>query len=102
VKDFLDALKESERGFVGRLANARERWRGDGFRDPVCTAGRGIQLNLLLADEIGLYTGGGGEADWTTGISGSQASEMSQKLRRLTGAHLLECEDLARALLSRV
>lgn len=49
ARDFLGALQE--RGVVGRLANTRDRRRGEGFGDGVCTAGRGNQLNLMLTSE---------------------------------------------------
>jgi hypothetical protein len=39
------------------LASARERKRRDGLGDAVYTVGRGVQLDLGLAGESGLYVG---------------------------------------------
>jgi hypothetical protein len=53
AREFLDAMQE--RGFIGRSANTRELRRGDGVHDGVCTVGRGVQSDLRLAGESGLY-----------------------------------------------
>jgi hypothetical protein len=52
VAEILDALQE--RRVVAGLANTCRYRRGQGLGDAVCTAGRGVQLNLMLTGESGL------------------------------------------------
>jgi hypothetical protein len=56
ARDFLDALQKLV--IVRRLANARERGRGNSDGDTVCTVGRSVQLDFWMAVMGGLYFGG--------------------------------------------
>jgi hypothetical protein len=56
AREFLDASQKLVT--VRRLAHSRECGRGNSLCDAVCTVGRGIQLNLWMAGNSGLYSGG--------------------------------------------
>jgi hypothetical protein len=87
------------------LANAGERGRRNCLDDAVSAVGRGVQLDLWVAGKSGLRfrgkpTGPNGSQEVVRQVRG-EASEVSQELRRLAIAHLLERENPVSALLPR-
>jgi hypothetical protein len=90
---------------VCRFASARERGRGNSLDDAVCTVGSSFQLDLLMAGKSSLCfrgkpTGPDGSQEVVRQVRG-EASEVSQELRQLAIAHLLERENPVSALLPR-
>jgi hypothetical protein len=94
AREFLDAPQKQV--VVRRLANARERGRGNSLDDAVCTVCRGVQLDLWMASKSGLYFRG---PDGLQKVVRDETSEVPQELRRLAVAHLLERENPVSALL---